>query len=208
MRRIAQKSKTKTILIWLALGSLVIFPLLIAAQNPLQASRNAAYIVASLAGVLALGLLLVQPLLAAGYLPGLPLVKMRRWHRWLGGMLIVAVALHIGGLYLTSAPDTIDALLLVSPTPFSIYGVIAMWGMIFTALLVALRRRFGLKISLWRIIHNLLALIVVIATVVHALMIEGTMGQISKIILCAAVIAATLTAVVHLRLIKPLARRD
>ena len=182
--------------------------MLIAALNPLQVSRNPAYIIASIAGVLGLGLLLLQPLLAAGYLPGLPLVKMRRWHQWIGSCIVIAVALHIGGLYLTSAPDTIDALLLVSPTPFSVYGVTAMWGVVLTALLVAMRKHLGLKPSLWRIFHNLLALMVVIATVVHALMIEGTMGQISKIVLCAAIIVATATAVVHLRLVKPLLKRQ
>lgn len=185
----------------------MLVPLFIAALNPLQTSRNAAYIVASLAGILALGLLLVQPLLAAGYLPGMPLVRMRRWHRWIGTSIVIAVALHIGGLYLTSAPDMLDALLLVSPTPFSIYGVTAMWGIILTALLVALRRRLGLGLSMWRILHNVLAAIVVFATIVHALMIEGTMGQISKVILCAAVFAATFIALVHIRILKPLQKR-
>lgn len=185
----------------------MLVPLLIAALNPLQASRNVAYIVASIAGVLALGLLLVQPLLAAGYLPGVPLVKMRRWHRWIGGGLVIAVVLHIGGLYLTSPPDTIDALLLVSPTPFSIYGVTAMWGIILTALLVALRKRLGLGLSPWRILHNVLAAIVVVATIVHALMIEGTMGQVSKIILCAAVLIATSATLIHIRIVKPLQKK-
>ncbi|MEM8540865.1 MAG: ferric reductase-like transmembrane domain-containing protein [Pseudomonadota bacterium] len=190
------------------MASLILAPLLIAALNPLQASRNAAYVVASLSGVLALGLLLAQPLLAAGYLPGVPMVRMRRWHRWIGSCIIIAVALHIGGLYLTSAPDTIDALLLVSPTPFSVYGVVAMWSIILTALLVATRGRLGLKNTTWQIAHNLLAVIVVIATIVHALMIEGTMGQVSKVLLCMAVIVATGAVVVHLRIIKPLSRRN
>lgn len=208
MPRIAQRLGTKAILIWLALAFLVLVPVMIAAFNPLQVSRNPAYIIASLSGVLALGLLLVQPLLAAGYLPGAPIVRMRRWHRWLGSCIVIAVALHIGGLYLTSAPDTIDALLLVSPTPFSIYGVVAMWSIILTALLVATRKRLGLKNTVWHIAHNLLAVIVVMATVVHALMIEGTMGQVSKIVLCAAVIIATGAVVIHLRIIKPLSRRN
>jgi len=208
MPRIAHQSKTKPILIWVGISSLVFVPLLVAALNPLQSSRNAAYIIATIAGVLALGLLLLQPLLAAGYLPGLPLARTRRWHRWLGSVIVVCVVLHIGGLYLTSPPDTLDALLLVSPTPFSVYGVTAMWGIVLTALLVAMRQHLKLKISIWRLIHNVLAVIVVIATVVHALMIEGTMGQMSKIVLCAAVVAATTTAVIHLRIVKPLARRD
>ena len=208
MPRIAQLTGGRAILIWLALVCLVLIPVLIAAFNPLQASRNPAYVIASLSGVLALGLLLAQPLLAAGYLPGAPMIRMRRWHRWIGSCIIIAVALHIGGLYLTSAPDTIDALLLVSPTPFSIYGVVAMWSIVLTALLVVTRKRIGLKNTAWQIAHNLLAVVVVIATVVHALMIEGTMGQVSKIVLCTAVIVATGAVVVHLRIIKPLSRRN
>lgn len=208
MQRRTHRSATYVVLVWVILAVMLFVPLLVAALNPLQASRNAAYIVASLAGVFALGLMLVQPLLAAGYLPGLALVKMRRWHRIVGGGLVVAVMLHIGGLYLTSPPDTLDALFLVSPTPFSIYGVTAMWALVFTALLVALKKRLGIKLSLWRIAHNVLAVIAVISTIVHALMIEGTMGQISKIILCVAVGAVTLAAVIHLRIIEPLARRN
>jgi hypothetical protein len=113
------------------------------------------------------------------------------------------VALHVGGLYLASPPDTIDALLLVSPTPFSIYGVMAMWGIAATAILVLLRRRLGLRHSVWRLIHNGLAAIVVIATVIHALQIEGAMEPISKWMLCVAVLAATGVVLMDLRVVRP-----
>jgi hypothetical protein len=43
-------------------------------------------------------------------------------------VLVVAVVVHVGGLWITSPPDMIDALLLTSPTPFSAFGVIAMWA--------------------------------------------------------------------------------
>ena len=84
-----------------------------------------------------MALLLVQPLLVAGYLPGLPRSRGRRMHRWVGGGLIAAVVIHVAALWLTSPPDVIDALLFVSPTPFSAWGVIAMWAVFAAAALAA-----------------------------------------------------------------------
>jgi predicted ferric reductase len=124
-------------------------------------------------------------------------------------VIILAVALHVGGLYVTSPPDTIDALLLVSPTPFSVYGVTAMWGVVATAILVLFRRWLGQRYPVWRLIHNGLAAIVVVATVIHALQIEGAMEPGSKWMLCIAVVAATGVALLDLRLVRPiLNRRD
>ncbi|NJM84462.1 MAG: ferric reductase [Tabrizicola sp.] len=193
------------LLIWPALALVLVVPVAIAASSPFLPSRSFAYVVASFAGILSLGLLLCQPLLAAGYLPGLP--QARRWHRLLGTGIIIAVLLHIGGLYLTSPPDTIDALLLVSPTPFSVYGVIALCGILLTALLVALRRKSGLPHSAWRIIHNAVAAVVVLATIIHAVQIEGLMGQVSKLVLCIALATATIVALVDVHLLGPRRRR-
>lgn len=190
--------------VWGLLLLAVMGPVAIAAGSPLQAFRGASYVAASLAGVLALGLLLVQPLLAAGYLPGAGTPRMRRWHRWAGAALVAAVAVHVGGLYVASPPDALDALLLISPTPFSVWGVTAMWAVILTALLVALRRR--LRPAAWRVAHNALALVVVVGTVIHALQIEGTMGAASKWALCGAALAASVAAIVHLRVVRPLMR--
>lgn len=195
-------ARPKILFVWGALLCFVFVPLIIAANSPLQAGRNIEYVLSSLAGILALTFLLMQPLLAARYLPGPSLPMMRRIHRIIGVCLILAVTIHIGGLYLTSAPDTLDALLLVAPTPFSVYGVIALWSVIITVFLVALRKRMKLKYSVWRIVHNALAVIIVISTIVHAVMIEGTMGQTSKYALCTAVLAATLIALYRVHLAK------
>ncbi|WP_375691667.1 ferric reductase [Pseudooceanicola sp. LIPI14-2-Ac024] len=195
----------RTALAWSALGLVALGPVAIAAASPLLAWRGAAYIAGGFAGILCLSLLLVQPLLAAGYLPGPTPVTARRWHRRIGAAIVVCVAVHVGGLYLTSPPDTLDALLLVSPTPFSVYGVTAMWAILQTALLVLLRRRMAS--GRWRIWHNALALVAVVATVVHAVQIEGAMGPISKWILCIATLLATGTALVDMRVIRPLRRR-
>src|SRR5207248_3544179 len=150
------------------------------------------------AGILALGLMLVQPLLAGGYLAGLPGFRGRRAHRWTGAALVVAIVIHVGGLWITSPPDMIDALLFTSPTPFSPFGVIAMWGIFTVALLALLRRRLGLRLRTWRIVHVPLAVVIVVGSVVHCLLIEGTMEIVSKVALCALVLAATIKVMVDL----------
>jgi predicted ferric reductase len=182
---------------WAALAAALCVPIAAAAASPLLAWRDAVYIAAGFAGILALGLLVVQPLLVGGYLPGLSAWRGRRAHRWIGGALVVAVVIHVGGLWITSPPDMIDALLFASPTPFSPFGVIAMWAIFAVAVLAALRRRLGLRT--WRIAHMSLAVVIVAGSVVHAILVEGTMETMSKAALCALVLAATIKVMVDLR---------
>jgi len=134
--------------------------------------------------------MLIQPLLIGGYLPGLSGWLGRRAHHWIGGALVVAVVIHVAGLWITSPPDMIDALLFQSPTPFSPFGVIAMWAIFAVALLATLRRRLALRLRTWRIAHMLLAIVIVAGSVAHAVLIEGTMETVSKVALCALVLAA------------------
>ncbi len=68
----------RAVLIWAALAVAVGGPVAAAAASPLLAWRDAAYLLAGFAGIVALGLVLVQPLLAGGYLPGLAGVRGRR----------------------------------------------------------------------------------------------------------------------------------
>ena len=185
-------------LIWAALALAIVLPIAAAAASPLLAWRDPIYITAGFAGCVALGLMLVQPLLIGGYLPGPPPLQRRRIHRGIGGVLVLAIVVHVGGLWITSPPDVIDALLFVSPTPFSAWGVIAMWAVFIVAILAALRRR--LRPRIWRLAHTCLALIIVIGTVVHALLIEGAMETMSKVALCLLVLLATLKVVADLKL--------
>ena len=150
-------------------------------------------------GIIALGLMLVQPALIGGYLPGLSAYRSRRAHHWIGGALAVAVAVHVGGLWITSPPDMIDALLFASPTPFSPWGVVAMWAIFAVALLAALRRRLGLRLRTWRIVHLPLAVVIATGGVVHAMLVEGTMETMSKAALCALVLGATIKVMAGLR---------
>jgi predicted ferric reductase len=184
-------------LIWAALAAAVCVPLAAAAASPLLAWRGPVYILAGFAGIIALGLVLVQPLLIGGYLPGLSAYRGRRAHLWIGGALVLAVVVHVAGLFFTSPPDMIDALLFTSPTPFSPFGVIAMWAIFAVALLAAIRRRLGLRT--WRIAHMSLAVVIVVGSVAHGMLIEGTMETMSKAALCALVLAATIKAMADLR---------
>ncbi|MCK1299402.1 ferric reductase [Bradyrhizobium sp. 24] len=185
-------------LIWLALALAICVPIALAAGSEQLAWRGPVYILAGFAGIVALGLVLVQPLLIGGDLPGLSAYRGRRAHHWIGGTLVLAVMVHVAGLWITSPPDMIDALTYTSPTPFSPYGVTAMWAIFTVALLALLRRRLGLRLRTWRIVHLPLAIVIVAGSVVHCLLIEGTMETISKAALCAAVLAATVKVLVDL----------
>ena len=185
-------------LIWAALTAAVCVPIAAAAASPLLAWRGPVYILAGFAGIIAMGVMLLQPLLIGGYLPGLSARIGRRAHHWIGGALVVAVVIHVGGLWITSPPDMIDALTFSSPTPFSPFGVIAMWAIFAVALLATLRRRLGLRPRTWRIAHTLLAIVIVVGSVAHGILIEGAMETVSKAALCALVLAAAAKVIVDL----------
>jgi hypothetical protein len=182
-------------LIWVALAAAVCVPIAAAAASPLLAWRGPVYILAGFAGIVGLGIMLFQPLLIGGYVPGPSGRIGRRAHLWIGGALVVAVVIHVGGLWITSPPDMIDALLFTSPTPFSPFGVIAMWAIFAVALLAAFRRRLGLRLRTWRIAHVILAIVIVAGTVVHALLIEGARETVTKAALCALVLAAAVKVI-------------
>ncbi|MEM7525667.1 MAG: ferric reductase-like transmembrane domain-containing protein [Pseudomonadota bacterium] len=169
-------------------------------MSPLLAWRQPIYIASGFAGVVAMALLFVQPLLAGGLLPGVPMRIGRRAHLWLGGALICAILLHVGGLWITSPPDVVDALTFTSPTPFSVWGVIAMWTAFGAALLAAFRHRLRLNPKRWRLAHAALAAVTLAGCAVHALLIEGTMETVSKIALSVLAIAAFVKVAVDRRL--------
>jgi predicted ferric reductase len=193
-------SRLRALLIWTILATILVVPILAAAASPLLQWRQPVYIAAGFAGIAAMALLLLQPLLAGGYLPGAEGLHGRRLHRWTGLLLLVAIILHVGGLWLTSPPDVIDALLFRSPTPFSVWGVLAMWAVFAAALLAAVRRRLPIPPRLWRRLHTLLAMVIVASSVVHALLIEGTMETLSKAALCTLAVVATVKVIVDLRI--------
>lgn len=177
--------------IWLLLVITLIVPIALAAASPLLAWREPIYIIAGFAGIVALCILLMQPLLIGNYLPGLSTIRARQFHRWLGAGLVTAVLLHVIGLWITSPPDVIDVLLFRSPTPFSVWGVIAMWAVFLTAFITTLRKKLRIHLKTWQYIHFILSIVIVIGTAVHAILIQGTMETISKSILSALVVVVT-----------------
>ena len=189
--------RNRSVLIWLGSLGVSAAPIIAAAFSPLLAWRTPIYIASGFAGIIALALLLVQPLLAAGYVPGLSALQGRRVHRAIGVLLVLSVIVHVGGLWITSPPDVVDALLFVSPTPFSNWGVIAMWAVFASALLAAMRGR--LRLPVWRVTHTSLAVVIVVGGIVHTLLVDGTMETLSKLALCAAVGIVTLKVIIARR---------
>jgi predicted ferric reductase len=190
--------RARSTLIWAALAAAICVPIAAAMESPLLAWRGPIYMLAGFAGIVALGLVLVQPLLIAGYLPGLSAYQGRRAHQWVGGALVVVLLVHVAGLWITSPPDMIDALLFVSPTPFSPWGVTAMWAILAVAFLAAFRRRLRLAPQTWRNAHMFLAVMIVVGSVVHSMLVEGAMETMSKAALCTLVVAATITVMTEL----------
>ncbi len=194
---------TRAAVIWAVLLAAVGVPIALAAASPLFEYRGPIYIVAGFAGIVALALTFVQPLLISGYLPPLAGHRGRRAHRWIGSALVAAVVIHVAGLWFTSPPDMLDALTFTSPTPFAPWGVVAMWALFATALLAAFRRRLRLAPRTWRLWHVLLAVVIVVGGVVHGLLIEGTMETMSKAVLCVLVVAATAKVIFDKGLARP-----
>lgn len=190
---------SRATLIWVLVGAAILVPSFWALTSPLLQWRDPVYIVAGFAGVIGMALLLVQPLLVGGYLPGLAGMRGRGLHRIVGALLVLAVVVHVVGLWITSPPDVVDALLLVSPTPFATWGVIAMWAMFAAASLGVLRRRFSVRLRLWRVLHTASVCVVVIGTVVHAVQIEGTMETVSKWMLSVLALLALARVIVDRR---------
>ncbi len=75
-----------------------------------------------------------------------------------------------------------------------------MWAFLGAALLAALRRWLRTRPTTWRLGHTALAMVGVVGSVVHAMLIEGTMGTASKSVICVLVLAATLKILVDLRI--------
>jgi predicted ferric reductase len=190
-----------------ALAALLVVPAAAAVASPLQEGRDLTWVLGALAGVLALGLLIVQVLLPTPWLdaplggPGL------RWHRWLGMGLAAVVVAHVLGLYLYSPDDVRDALVLAAPT-YSRLGVLSAWTVGLSVGLALARRRLGLTYSDWQILHSALAVAIVGTAVGHTVMLRGTLDGPVELGVCVATILAVSAAVVYQHVLRPLRRRD
>ncbi|WP_147125736.1 ferric reductase-like transmembrane domain-containing protein [Shimia ponticola] len=172
-------------LLWPAIAVLAVgvWALVAAGQSPYLQYRDWVYVISGFAGIAALCLFPVQPILAhEGGING------RLGHRWIGAAAFALVLVHVGGLWITSPPDVIDALLFRSPTPFSVWGVASMIAIFALGVVAILRRRIAPMV--WRRVHMALVVLIVGGAVLHTVLIIGTMGQVSKYALCAVVLLA------------------
>ena len=74
-----------------------------------------------------------------------------------------------------------------------------MWALFAAASFAAARPWLRIRPRFWRLGHTMLAALAVVCSVVHAILIEGTMGTVSKVALCALVLTATAKVVFDLR---------
>ena len=183
--------------IWGVLALAVATPIFAAANSPSLHWRDPIYIAAGFAGIIGMALMLCHPRLAIGALPGLSPHASRSLHRYGGAALVLAVLVHVAGLWITSPPDVIDVLLFRSPTPFAIWGALAMWAVFAAALLAALRGRLPLRA--WRWGHTALVSLAVAGTIIHAIQILGTMEPITKALLSLLLGAALVFAIAKRR---------
>ncbi|MEN0002195.1 MAG: ferric reductase-like transmembrane domain-containing protein [Pseudomonadota bacterium] len=190
----ARTHRLSGLLIWAAVVVIILLALFASASSPFLQWRDPVYQLASFAGIGAFVLMLFQPLLATGLVPGLPGYGGRRVHFYLGLLVVALVSVHVGALWITSPPDVVDALLFVSPTPFSHWGVGAMWALFAAAVVASLRRFLPIRYRNWRRLHVTLVTTAVAGTVLHMLLIEGVMEPLSKVALCIVVVSALLIA--------------
>jgi len=190
---------TRKLLMCIVLFLSVVIAIVAATFSPLHEWRQPIYITASFAGIAGMAIMLFQPVLIAGYLPNVLPRNARRIHQWIGSLIVLSVFIHVLGLWITSPPDVVDALLFVSATPFSNWGVVAMWAVLITASLSALRHKLPITLRHWQLLHRTLAVIIIVGTVVHAMLIDGAMETFSKAFLCILLLVTTLMVMTKLR---------
>ncbi len=184
---------------WLGQGVLLVFamlPTLLAALSPLQIGRAPLWVWGTLAGVLALSLLVIQVLLPTGWLNDWIGEHNFSWHRILGISITGLVIAHILGLYLYSPDDIEDALVLAAPT-YSRLGVLSAGCLLLSMGLALARSRLPLAPVDWQILHSVLAVAVVGTAVAHALLLQGTLDGFAEGLLCGSAVVAVLMAILY-----------
>ena len=185
-----------------ALASLLLLPISAALASPLQQGRDISWVLGGLAGILALGLLVVQMLLPTNWLRGLFAIGDMRLHRVLGIAVAGVVIAHVLGLYVYSPDDVRDALVLAAPT-YSRLGVLSAWCVLLSVVLALARRRLGLTYSDWQILHAVLAVVVVATAVGHTVLIRGALDGPAELLLCGAAVLAVTAAILYRYVVLP-----
>jgi predicted ferric reductase len=162
---------------------LVPLPAVIALTDPHLDTAPAALVISTAAAALAVSALAVQPLLAgSGRL---------RWHRMLGAVALALVLLHLGGLFVVGAEDTLFALSLDGPTRGRM-AALATLALIAVVALGAARARLPMSGATWRILHGFFALLVIGLGFGHAVLTDGALDGFGTWVLLAFATVAVL----------------
>ena len=145
---------------------LVPLPAIVALTDSHLDAAPVALVVSTAAAALAVSALAVQPLLAgSGRL---------RWHRVLGAVALALVLLHLGGLFVVGAEDTLFALSLDGPTRGRM-ATLATVALIAVVALGVARARLPMSGPTWRILHGFLATLVIGLGFGHAILTDGAL---------------------------------
>ena len=159
-----------------AAALLLALPLVLALTDAHLSGQPAALVISTAAAALAVSALVLQPLLAgAGRL---------RWHRVLGAVALGLVLVHLGGLFVVGAEDTLFALSLDGPTRGRM-ATLATAALIAVVALGVLRARLPMAGATWRILHGFLAALVIGLGFGHAVLTDGALDGIGTPLLLA-----------------------
>lgn len=178
------------------LVAFIFLPILLAALSPLQVGRTAPWVLGTLAGVLALRLLVVQVLLPTGWLNSIMGEHNLGWHRLLGISITGLTLAHILGLYIYSPDDIGDALVLAAPT-YSRLGVLSAGCLLLSVGLEVTRRQLQLAEADWKIFHSVLAVAVVGTAVAHTVLLQGRLDGLAEGLVCGSAVVAVFMAIAH-----------
>ncbi len=149
-------------------------PLAVALTDAHLAGQPAALVISTAAAALAVSALALQPLLAG--------TGKLRWHRVLGGVALGLVLVHLGGLFIVGAEDTLFALSLDGPTRGRM-ATLATAALIAVVALGVLRRKLPLDGATWRILHGFLAGMVILLGFGHAVLTDGALDGLGTVLL-------------------------
>jgi DMSO/TMAO reductase YedYZ heme-binding membrane subunit len=159
---------------------LAALPAGIALSSPHLAAAPGLLVLSTTAAALAVGVLAAQPWLSRRR----PRPGRRPLHVVLGGVVAALVLAHVGALVIDDPDDAWFAMSPDGPTR-------ARMALIATVLLAAvtvlgvLRRRLGWSGATWRLVHGVLAALVVALGVGHAVLTDGALDGVGTVVLLA-----------------------
>jgi predicted ferric reductase len=92
--------------LWGVVIAAMVVPIALATTSPYLAYRGPLYIAAGFAGIVAMSLFVLQPLLACPVRALIAPATARRWHRIIGASILILILAHVVGLYFVSPPQT------------------------------------------------------------------------------------------------------